>query len=447
MTTTVVLASLMLPRFRQLLAEQTTPAEVLNFIFVCVVVALAAAAVLYMLIMSALWLGGLLPGVRYARVFLPSRKQLIEYLGEYSLAIVTSLLLGLTFAAKHDLVEQIASEPLNESHAEELAKLAAGHLDVPKLIEVGATAGAVLSSYIELGKTTQVKVFVQALVGKLGADRLRRPPTRGHLLAVSMLMIVAYLAWLARHRYRDLRGNPDLEQAPDYARTIGGLVTLAVCIALLLASPTLEDNGLLTQSVMAAVPHRPLSARESVIAGKARTEIAKANEVEEANGKLEALRSSVRALNAEHRRFRDSAAALAAQLNELRLKIAEQADRGASDSLARLLAALNGRVRPLEAWHGSGAILVLVEPQGQYFISRMGVLGRPLQGSDAGFHRLGPGRYLVRAAVSAPPAIDTVDVSAGEVAVARIRIRNVISRGVDSVSPGLKSSIRSASRL
>lgn len=415
--------------FRQLLAEQTTPAEVLNFVVVVVGAALLTVALLYAVLMTAIWAIRLRPKVAYKSVFLPTREQFVEYAGEYLLAIGTSVLLSLTLLARHSIVEEVLSHPLHERHATQLQELLPHLPDPAAALRQGTVASVFLTPLLEAGRTSDAYAIATSVVGELGETRLSTFPTRNSLLFLCLAMMIAYLAWLARGRYRDLREPKPGE--PEYARTARGLLTLAVCVGLLLLAPTL-DRGVeaAAENVLAAARARDLPAAADSLVTQVRLAIVAD---QEAGGPmrradLDQLRDRLASLVREHTALHTALSALGDEI---------RASRDSTRDGAQMPRDLDKRIATLEAWHANGTLLIFAPAMATYYV-RPAAGGAPVASSaprsaSVGGRvtaaravarevrvlqvRLPPGSYrIVRDSATGVP-IDSVVVQAGGIAV------------------------------
>lgn len=256
---------------RTLLAEQGSPVEVLVFLALAVALFLGVAALLYVLIMVVLR-PGLPREVPLRRILLPSGEQLRENLGDYALAVASSLLLSLTLLAKHDLVRQIASYDLRPEDATVVAGLFDFGLPAPLVERLGeATLAEIVRPALDAGRVEEASLLVQTVIGQLPEPWL----TPRNLVVACCVLAGLYLAWLARRRVKALRQRPD--SPPAYAATFRSLLTLALCVGLLLASALpLAEGGerLLAASALGAIAHGGgETAVESPIARDIRAEL------------------------------------------------------------------------------------------------------------------------------------------------------------------------------
>ncbi|MGD8330053.1 MAG: hypothetical protein PVJ49_11510 [Acidobacteriota bacterium] len=232
--------------------EQATPLEMIIFVFVVVAACMALAALIYVVVMSAIWAIALRSrNVGLRRVFLPSAEQFHESAAEYLIAIFTSLILAVTTIAKHGLVEQIRNWP-----AEALPGLA--NLfplqTVPDAVHnvIGEmTVESVLKPALDAGETGRVRVALEGLINQ----GIPLPSTRGILIACG-LMIIIHLLWLASQRYELLSKSPETDGRLGYDKTARSLLVLSVCVALLLAAPAMVgDPEHLARSSIASLEH------------------------------------------------------------------------------------------------------------------------------------------------------------------------------------------------
>ncbi len=242
----------------QLLAEQSSPAEVLVFLAVSVAIFLAVAFLIYVLIMMILRVG--LPSkVPLRRILFPGGKILAENLGDYVLAISTSVLLSLTLMVKHDLVQTIADVSMQD-HSEEVSRLFDFGLPPDMYEEVGAaTLSEVVQPLLAAGKVEESGFLVRHIVQGLPESWL----TPSILIGACLLIAAIYLLWLARRRYKALRKDPG--SSPRYGTTFRSLLTLAICVGLLLASALpLAQSGekFLARSALDAIAHEGQSGRD-----------------------------------------------------------------------------------------------------------------------------------------------------------------------------------------
>lgn len=237
-------------RFSVILAEQSSPAEVLVFLAVTVAIFLAVAFLVYASIMFLLR-AGLPERVPLRRVLFPGTDLLRENLGDYVLAASTSLLLALTLMVKHDLVEQIRNFDMARVQPEGAAILFDFGLPAGLAAQISeATLGDVVQPLLEAGKVEASDLLVRDAVERLPKSWL----TPAVLIGAGIVLTLFYLLWLARRRYLALKKSPD--SAPKYTGVVRPLLTLAVCIGLLLASSLpLAEGGenLLVRSALDAI--------------------------------------------------------------------------------------------------------------------------------------------------------------------------------------------------
>ena len=258
--------------FERLLAQQNSPAEMLVFLALSVALFLIVALLLYVILITMLR-PGLSKQIPLRLVLLPSGKQLRSNLGDYTLALATSLLLSLTLVAKHDLVEQIANYEINS--LEQINALF-DFAPPPKLASRLAheTIEEIVQPILEAGRVEEASILVKSVVPLI---KQQHPQwlTAKKLVIASCLLALLYLAWLARRRFRTLRERPD--SAPDYSSTFRSLLTLGLCVGLLLASaiPLTEGHEhLLGNSALAAIAQESGRSEKSAIRAAITSEIA-----------------------------------------------------------------------------------------------------------------------------------------------------------------------------
>lgn len=264
----------MFDSLQHLLAEQTTPLELIYFIITVCALAIAGAAVIYAAVMSILWTARLRPMVPYPRVFLPTRAHFKAFLPEYLLAFATTAVLTLTIAVKHDIVDAVLAYDADDIPAADVARLLPlgappvgnelGDFD-EEAAELGAllrdeartstrvTALAVLKPFLEAGRAGEVRRVVGLIVDDVTeSTRMETALLRG-LLVGSVVMILAYLAWLAWGRFKTLRASPD---APvTYEDTFRRVAMMGIALALLLASRGMVGEELIGDSAVGAIRH------------------------------------------------------------------------------------------------------------------------------------------------------------------------------------------------
>lgn len=217
-------------RLSLLLAEQSSPVEVIVFLFVVIAAFLITALLVYLLIMTVLRLGLPKP-VSWSRVFFPSAEQFRESLGDYLLALATSVLLSLTLIVKHDLVQQISGTKVDPAHAAEIARIFDYGVPTDLLLEMeGAALSEVVQPLLAAGKVEESSLLVRHIVKGLPESWLTPPVLVWSCIALAML----YLLWLSRRRFKTLSRNA--EAPPAYVSVFRSLLTLALCVGLLLAS-------------------------------------------------------------------------------------------------------------------------------------------------------------------------------------------------------------------
>ncbi|MEN8374742.1 MAG: hypothetical protein ABFS34_04780 [Gemmatimonadota bacterium] len=270
---------------QRLLAQQTTPLELIYFIITVCALAIVGAALIYALVMSVLWVVRLRATVRYHRVFLPTRAHLMAFLPEYLLAFVTTAVLTLTIAVKGDIVDQVLAYDVSDIPEGEVGRMlplgaapVAGELGgfadraarINGLLRGEAqtstrvSAAAVLKPFLEAGRAGEVRRVLGVIVDDVTrSTRVERALLRGLLIA-SLVMILAYLGWLARGRFKSLRASPD---APViYEETLRRVAMMGIALALILASSGMVDEELVADSALGALRHEAPAEPDTVLA-------------------------------------------------------------------------------------------------------------------------------------------------------------------------------------
>lgn len=270
---------------QHLLAQQATPLELIYFILTVCALAILGAAIIYALVMSALWALRLRPTVRYHRVFLPTRAHLRAFLPEYLFAFATTAILTVTIAVKHDIVDQVLEYPVADLQAGTVERLMPlGALpEEGELAGLGERAGEVgqllrgeaerstpvvalglLKPFLEAGRTDEVRRVVGVIVEDVTESARTERALLRALLIASVVMILAYLAWLARGRFTTLRASPD---APvTYRETSRRVAMMGIALALILASGGMVDPEIVAESAMSSLRHEEPAPEDRVLA-------------------------------------------------------------------------------------------------------------------------------------------------------------------------------------
>ena len=345
-------------QFRSLLAEQSSPAEVLAFLAIAMVAFLVVTFLIYLLIM--LLLKPALPReLSMRRVLFPPGSQLRSNLGEYLLASGTSLLLTLTLFAKSDVVDQIANYDMGQVDRERVASLFDFGLKPELSDEIERSSlNEVVKPMLSAGRVEQANLLVRGVIAQGVHETFLTPAV---LVGASLVLAAVYLGLLARRRYKSLKDNPD--SAPQYAGTFRSLLALAFCVGLLLASTLpLAEGGerMLAASTLESIAHdmkpgAPPSDVSRLIAEELEEQLQAASHlycpdceepdrniwelVEEGSGDSESVALKLRAINAELEKIRSEQAAVLQALGADR-------DRAMNDLNARL-ADLNAQLQAM----------------------------------------------------------------------------------------------------
>jgi hypothetical protein len=266
---------MMFPRLRILLAQQTTPDEVVLFLLLAILAALVVAFILYAVLLGGFWRWRL-RGITSIRTLLfPDLGQLRAYAPEYALAAITAVLLSLTIVERNDVVRTIhafqidqlpapATEAIrtalpfrslqdadvqeegSEGTAAEGAEAGEGDPITRAVVAVlsGAVAppaalaevgvAALLRPMLAAGEAGRSLAAVQAIAEQVAPSTWSRVVNRRSLLTVALLLLTLYAGWLAWSRGRAVERDP--AAGISYRHLAGRLAVPALCIALLLSS-------------------------------------------------------------------------------------------------------------------------------------------------------------------------------------------------------------------
>jgi hypothetical protein len=238
----------------QLFVEQTTPSEVVLFLFSATVLCLLVASCLYVLGMSLIWLIRLRwKGVEFHQVFFPSKRILFDNLVEYLLATGTAVVLSVAMVQRHTVVEAVRNQPLSNVGAVSLLRGVLPLQVIPDTLTkaaTGMTLGSFLKPVLDTGRPPATRTAVEAV---MAAKNVTGPSTAWLLVWIGLLVLgqLAYLGW---HRYSKLVASPDGAGSPGYLGVGKKLLVLAVSVALLLVGyRQYADAENLADSVTAAV--------------------------------------------------------------------------------------------------------------------------------------------------------------------------------------------------
>ena len=255
-----------------LFVEQTTAEEMIIFVLLAVLFALLLAFLLYGLILSFLWHGHLRSVTSFRRLLFPTRTQLREYLGEYSLAAVTSVLLTITVAARHEAVNaileyRIADLPVEvfresfptggvepddfmpEDTAPDSLALAYSAALTPGSADAATRSPALnlpvevlLSTMVRAGQPDRASPWLRLAVQEGALNPQRGFPQRSHMIAVAILLLIGYTSWYAWQRSRKVEKSGRAPDSTEYGEVARRLLAPAVCLALLLISAGIIDD-------------------------------------------------------------------------------------------------------------------------------------------------------------------------------------------------------------
>jgi len=239
---------------RRLFIEQTTPSEVVLFLFTVTVGCLALAAFVYAVGMTSMWLMWLRRrDISLGQIFLPSKRILSENLAEYVLAAGTALSLTFAIVGRHDVVDQVRGAMMSE--VEEVSAVGAVFpLQVLPDSLTSVVNGMTLEGFLSPVLQTATPSATVSLVRAAMSDAGLAPPQTGWLLVVIALLATGHLTYLAWQRSSKLIARPGAAGNPGYVPVGRKLLVLAVSVALLLvARVQYADAGNLAESAGAVM--------------------------------------------------------------------------------------------------------------------------------------------------------------------------------------------------
>ncbi len=300
---------------RHLAAQQTTAPELATFLVLVTVVCVAASLFTYATIMTFAWAVSLRGRKTWREILFPSAQTLREHAGEYALAIVTSVILGLTLAEKDQLVDRVLDMPASTfidsaavanvfplGRLPTGAELRMGQSFRDEVMKSGTTTLAgLVQGPLQAGRAEGVRaIFLAAAKSVLGRPGVAwRVASALKLLAIVMMAV--YVAWVAVRRIRALK--QDAKDPAELNATVGRqLVVLGVCLALLLANPLGNPGAeLLADSAVSAArvapPQSPVVQELAVMGIQVQTKVLATGTMGQDNvarGRIDALQDSLR---------------------------------------------------------------------------------------------------------------------------------------------------------
>ncbi len=263
-------------------AEQTTPDEVVVFLLLGTAATLLIAFVCYGLVLLLLSRIRMREGLTFWQLLLPSWGRMRKYAAEYTLGILTAVLLGLTVVMKHTTVEMILEEDMSSvAHATVLEALQGGQVTREDLIDKGASPenADLILKWLADGTIEQGLLDVESIIRPLLTSGMSESANlivrsvidlvepnanleylRVTLVVASIVLLLGYVLWFSTQRWRDMQREQAGE--PAYATIMKRLALPAVCIPLLFVSAVaLEDAERLVDSAIASAvasePERP----------------------------------------------------------------------------------------------------------------------------------------------------------------------------------------------
>jgi hypothetical protein len=261
---------------RHLAAQQTTAPELATFLVLVTAVCVATSLLTYAIIMTIAW-RVTLKEKSWLEVVFPSTQTLREHAGEYALAGITSLILGLTLAEKDRLVDSVLDMPASTfidssvvANVFPLGRLPTGadlHMEktsfYTEVKKASATSLAgLVQGPLETGRAEGARaIFVAAAKSVLNRDPGTAARVASGLKPFAIVMMVVYVVWIAVRRMRALANdaNDANDDSSGLNATVGRqLAVLGVCLALLLANPIGSPGAeLLADSAVSAARVAP----------------------------------------------------------------------------------------------------------------------------------------------------------------------------------------------
>jgi hypothetical protein len=282
---------------RGLLGSPGSPLEVLLFVVAATLVTAGAAALVYVLALTTLWVLRGRHVVGFWRLYFPSSSLIRKHLADTFLWAVTAGLVILTLVVKRDLVRQIEDYRLGlvvskaslvrdsgecrvqGPEGDLLARLFPLGEMPPELCgaleeSLNSSVSSLLGPVVEAGRSAPARALVEEIARRVASSPggLARLVNEGNLRAVCLAVLLGYVLWVAGDRLADLRANPTAE--PAYGEDSRRLLTLALCLALLLvATPRLVgDTELLADSALGSL------ARQATVGARSRDALSAAVE-------------------------------------------------------------------------------------------------------------------------------------------------------------------------
>lgn len=253
-----------------LYAEQTTPNDIIVFLFLGTLFTLSIAVAAYSIILVVVWQLRYKDEYELKVLLLPTLKNIRANLGDYVLATFTALLLLFTVSAKHDVVDQVlngdlteidhvtassafpfqdltpASGQQDETEIEKVVAWAKGQADETLSIK----AADMILPLLKNNFTEGANIITRALVEKLEISQSAVKVQRW-ILALAVGLLIGYVLWFGWRRWYRIDNQ---EKTLKYADVIKRLSAPAVCIPLVLISALeLGDPEHLEASAMAAM--------------------------------------------------------------------------------------------------------------------------------------------------------------------------------------------------
>ena len=398
---------------QHLSAQQTTAPELATFLVLVTIACIAVAALIYVAIMTVAWAVAL-RRYRWREAVFPTLPRLRVFTGEYILAALTSVVLAVTLVEKDTLVDAVLNLPADKFLDSHLTASLFPLNRLPDAVDLGGpslaqearnqaslTLGGFVREPLDLGRTGPVRALLGAMVRQvLATSGTSRADVARWLTILTVVLILAYLAWLARGRIAELaKGAGDVDS--PYKDVFARVTILGVCLALLLATPAItKDPELLADSALGAAQRRPPEPRLQRLDSLVALGITRQNAVQatQHTGNDPAIYQLLAAL------------------------------RGRVDGIDARLAGLSDQTRAIAALRDSlellrtrGLLLVYVGAGLRYAVTAIAAGKKPrVVASDTtlGLHWIPPGRYLIAAQRM---QTDSVIIGAGQAITVRLK--------------------------
>lgn len=330
-------------RIVELFTEQTTADQTVIFLLLGTFFILVICLVAYALLLLLLSRWRMPQEYTVWQLLLPSGDSIRRYSAEYLLSGFTALLLALTVAVRHEMVEEVLSSDISQINHQLVSSalpmgpplkahlVAAGAngeqaqrlidwMDKGTIKKVSVSFEGLLRALLESGLKVEANSLLSLVVDSAFTEKYSRLLKRVLLLAATILLI-AYVGWFSVQRWKKVRTKKAGD--PDYAEIIKRLSLPAVCITLLLASAvTLPDKQRLINSALARaamIPEPTDQTLEPALAAVVNKQVSQPTDPDSLFNPedLDAINSSIRNLSERVNRSRQKISELESQLSGL----------------------------------------------------------------------------------------------------------------------------------